>query len=521
MTTVVRQPLRTGLALAALLGGTLLAPLNSSMVAVALAPIQRDLGESLAATTWVVTVFYLTACVCQPVLGRVADRVGPRRLFATGMAVAALASAGAALAASLPLLVLCRCVQAVGVSAAYPCAMVVIRRYGDGARLSAVATVNTTAGAVGPVLGGLLTSWAGWQAIFWVNLPIMLGALVLAWRAIGPDAGRSTREGPVPAADFAGEPGYGGLSPAIAEQSRPWGGAPGEERPAQGESPRAADAGPGRPAGGEASRAGRRAVRVSLVRAIDPLGVVLFAVTVVGLLAVMLALPGVSAPGVVAVVVGGAGFLWWERRAAEPFVDVRALAAKGGPLSVLGTFVLFNLAYYGAFYGLPPWLQTALGFDAARAGLLILPIAATSVVATVLGGPVMGRFGVGRTLLSGGGLLLAGVAAIMMFGPGTPAWVIVLDGVVLGVPYGLCNLGLQRLMYERAPAGMTGVVGGLFQSARYVGAILAVGLVGAFAPRDPATPTDPRGLAVAMTVVAVAVIVLLARDLRRPERYHR
>ncbi|MEU0485354.1 MFS transporter, partial [Streptosporangium sp. NPDC006013] len=318
---------------------------------------------------------------------------------------------------------------------------------GDATRLSAVATVNTTAGAVGPVLGGLLTSWAGWQAIFWVNLPVMLGALTLAWRAIGPE----------------------------------------ERRPARG----------------------------GLVRAIDPVGVVLFAVTVVGLLDLMLALPGVSVPGLAAVVVAGTGFLWWERRAAEPFVDVRALGAAPGLVPVLGTFVLFNLAYYGAFYGLPPWLQTALGFDAAHTGLLIMPIAATSVVATVLGGPVMRRLGVGRTLLAGGGLLLAGVAAITTFDTATPAWAIVVDGVVLGVPYGLCNLGLQRLMYERAPAGMSGVVGGLFQSARYVGAILAVGLVGAFAPGDPAMPTDPRALAVAMTAVAAVVIVILACDLRR------
>lgn len=451
MTHTIRPAYRTWAALTALLCGTLLSPLNSSMVAVALAPIQRDLHEPLATVTWVVTVFYLTACVCQPVLGRVADRVGPRRLFAAGMALAAAASAAAAMATSLPLLVACRCAQAVGVSAAYPCAMIVIRRYGDAGRLSAIATVNTTAGAVGPVLGGLLTSWSGWQAIFWVNLPVMAGALILAWHAIGPD----------------------------------------ERRPARG----------------------------GLVRAIDPVGVLLFAVAVVGLLAVMLALPGASVPGLVAVAVAGAGFVWWERRAAEPFVDVRALAAPGGPLPVLGVFVLFNLAYYGAFYGLPPWLQTALGFDAARAGLLVLPIAATSVVATVLGGPVMRRFGVAATLRAGTWLLLAGVAVIMTFGTATPAWAVVADGVVLGVPYGLCNLGLQRLMYERAPAGMTGVVGGLFQSARYVGAILAVGLVGAFAPADPASPVDPRGLAVAMSVVALAVIVILARDLRRLRRY--
>lgn len=420
---------RTGVAVTALLAGTLLAPLNSSMVAVALAPIGHEFALPLGTTTWVVTVFYLTACVCLPVLGRVADRIGPRRLFAAGMVVAAVASAAATTASSLPVLVLCRGVQAAGVSAAFPCAVLVIRRSGEVHRLAAVATANTTAGAVGPVLGGLLTAWAGWRAVFWVNLPVMLVALVLAWRAVGPD----------------------------------------EKRPRHG--PR-----------------------------LDPLGVLLFAAAVVALLDLML---GGAWPAAVVLVVAATGFLWWERRAAAPFVDVRALAAAPGLVAVLGTFVLFNLAYYGAFYGLPPWLQNTLGYDAAAAGLLVMPIAATSVVATVVGGRAMGRW----TLLCAGGLLLAGVAALAAFGPGTPAWLIVLDGVVLGIPYGLCNLGLQRLMYDRAPEHMSGVVAGLFQSARYVGAILAVGMVGA--------TEDLRPLALAMTVVAAAVIGSLALDLRR------
>ncbi|WP_051791156.1 MFS transporter [Amycolatopsis jejuensis] len=432
-------------ALVALLAGTLLAPLNSSMVAVAVAPIQQHFTLSLATTTWMVTVFYLTASVCQPLLGRVADQIGPRRLFTAGLLVATAASAMAALAPSFAVLVVCRGLQAVGISAAFPCAMVVLRRDGGAAagRLSMIATVNTTAGAVGPVLGGLLTSWGGWQSIFWVNLPILATALVLAWRALGPD----------------------------------------DRRPG------------------------------SVLRCLDPIGVALFAAAAIGLLDVVLT--GFSLLGALVLGLGAGGFLWWERRAAEPFVDLRAL---GGVRSVLGIFVLFNLVYYGAFYGLPPWLQSTLGYDAAAAGLLIMPIAVTSVVATVLGSPIMRRLGVGRTLVAAGVVLLAGVALIAVFGPDTPAWLVVADGVVLGVPYGLGNLGLQRLMYERAPAEMSGVVGGLFQSARYAGAILAVGLAGATAPPEPCAPPDIRVLAIAMSAVAVAVVGLLIRDLRHPGR---
>ncbi|WP_190816677.1 MFS transporter [Saccharopolyspora pogona] len=440
---------RTRLALAALLVGTMLAPLNSSMIAVALAPIQQHLDLPLATTTWIVTVFYLTACVFQPVLGRVADLIGTRGLFTAGMMIASAASAAAPFATSAELLVLCRCAQAIGVSAAFPCAVVVTRRHGHPGQLTTIAIVNTTAGAVGPVLGGLLTALAGWQAIFWANLPLAIGAAVVALVVLEPRA-------------------------------------------------RSADA-----------------TRPLVSRSIDPVGTGLFAVSIVALLNVMLALPRISVIGGLVLVVAVPAFLWWERRAANPFVDIRAVYGARGLTAVLGIFTLFNLAYYSAFYGLPQWLQTERHTSALDTGLLVLPIAVTSVVATVCGGALMRWLGAGRALLAGSGMFLAGVTLIVAFGPSTPTWLVVADGVLLGIPYGLCNLGLQRLMYERTPSAMAGVVGGLFQSARYVGAILAVGLIGALAPMGPAEPVDIAVIAIAMTAVAVGVVALLTMDMVR------
>src|SRR5438045_1618744 len=70
--------------------GTLLNPLNSSMIAVALVPMRDDFGVTLAAASWLVTAFYVTAAIGQPLMGRVADVIGPKRVFCAGWVVVIL-----------------------------------------------------------------------------------------------------------------------------------------------------------------------------------------------------------------------------------------------------------------------------------------------------------------------------------------------------------------------------------------------------------------------------------------------
>ncbi|MDV6285833.1 MFS transporter [Rhodococcus jostii] len=436
---------RDAVALAVLMVGTLLAPLNSSMVAVALYPVQQDLDASLGEVTWLVTSFYLVACVAQPVMGRVADVTGPRALFVGGMLLASAASAAAPFVTDVWALVVCRCLLAVGVSTSFPCALVLVRARGGSGQLGRIAVVNTTAGAVGPVLGGLLTDWAGWPAIFWVNLPLTVGALLVAARLL-PGRARGPRADAVPAAG------------------------------------------------------------------VDVIGVLFFAAGMLALLRVMLTLPRADTVSVAVAAVTLTAFVVWETRCRAPFVDVSALWSQRGLVPVLAIFVLFNLTYYSAFYGLPQWFQGTLGLDAAAAGLLVLPIAATSVVATVAGARALRVSSPEQLACVSALLLLVGVAVLLAFDASTPRLVVVLAGVLLGVPYGLGNLVMQHQMYDRAPAGLTGLVGGLFQSARYTGAILAVGLVGACAPSDPSAAADLTTLTLAMTVVAVLVAVAVVAD---------
>jgi MFS family permease len=186
--------------------GTLLNPLNSSMIAVALVNLSGDFGVSLATVTWLVTAFYVGGAIGYPLMGQLADRFGPRRVFNSGLLLAAITSGIAPLVPSLPLLIGIRFLQSIGTSSAYPAGMAIFRaRHGGGrapaSALGAVSIANSVSSALGPVVGGALVALAGWAAIFVINVPIALAAIALAFfwlpadqrkRASELDSGKSS-----------------------------------------------------------------------------------------------------------------------------------------------------------------------------------------------------------------------------------------------------------------------------------------------------------------------------------------
>src|SRR5690606_36128750 len=94
--------------------GASLNPLNSSMLAVGLVALRHEFGVSVSQVAWIVTVFYLTSAVAQPLMGRVADLAGPRRVFVWGMALVGVASAVAPLTGSFALLCAMRVLISIG-----------------------------------------------------------------------------------------------------------------------------------------------------------------------------------------------------------------------------------------------------------------------------------------------------------------------------------------------------------------------------------------------------------------------
>ncbi|MFJ6694990.1 MFS transporter [Streptomyces sp. NPDC091272] len=166
--------------------GSILNPVNSSMLAVALIPIGRAFDASPSRTAWLVSGLYLATAVGQPVVGRLVDTLGPRRLYLLGTGLVGLAGLLGTFAPHLWVLVASRVLLGFGTSAAYPASMSLLRSESDRtgtkspSRILALLSVsNQVIAVVGPTLGGLLIGAGGWQLIFSLNVPLSLACLVL------------------------------------------------------------------------------------------------------------------------------------------------------------------------------------------------------------------------------------------------------------------------------------------------------------------------------------------------------
>ena len=154
--------------IAPLVLGSVLNPINSTMLATALVPIAESLGSDIAATGWLIAALYLTTAVAQPTLGRMVDLLGARRVFLASLGLVAAAGLCGQFASTLAGLVAVRILLGVGTSGAYPAAMRILRERGEatGSKpprfvfgVMTLSAFSTT--AVGPVIGGLLVSAFG------------------------------------------------------------------------------------------------------------------------------------------------------------------------------------------------------------------------------------------------------------------------------------------------------------------------------------------------------------------------
>jgi EmrB/QacA subfamily drug resistance transporter len=162
----------------------LIVGLDTTIVNVALPAIHRSLGASISGLQWTVDAYTLVLASLLMLAGSTADRVGRRRTFQTGLVVFSLGSLLCALAPSLPFLVGARVVQAVGGAMLNPVAMSIIRNVFEDPRERAQAigvwgAVFGLSMALGPVLGGALVEAISWRAVFLVNLPVGVLALIL------------------------------------------------------------------------------------------------------------------------------------------------------------------------------------------------------------------------------------------------------------------------------------------------------------------------------------------------------
>jgi MFS family permease len=428
--------------------GAILNPINSTMLAVALVPIGIAFGAAASETSWLVTGLYLATAVGQPVVGRLIDLYGPRRLYLVGSVLIGVGGVLGTLAPGLGVLVVARVLIGFGTCAGYPAAMHLIRSEADRTGRESPQTILTilavstqTVAVIGPTLGGLLIAVGGWHATFAVNVPLALACLALgAWRL------------------------------------------------------------PREPLGERSARAG-------LAARIDLAGIVLFTATLVALLLFLVHPEARLWFLPVLAVLAGAGLVWWELRASSPFLDLRLLGGNGPLLATYARSLLTAVSSYALLYGYTQWLEEGRGLDPSIAGLVLLPVFGTGILVSTLTGrrpEIRGKLLVGAVTQ----VVVAGL--LLTLGPTSALWLVVVVALVAGVPQGLNNLANQNAVYHQATPERIGSSAGLLRTFYYLGAIVASTAGGVFLTPRADTPGMHDLAWFMLGAAALFVVVTLA-----------
>jgi MFS family permease len=412
---------RLGLALFLVSTAQFVLQLDFSIVNVALATIQREFGVSAADLQWIVTGYALPFGALLLLGGRVGDLTGHRRLLVSGLALFGVTSLAAGLAPDAGLLIGARFAQ--GASAAFVAPMTlaaVTDLYPDGpgrARALGIFQGATAAGATtGIVLGGILTSFVGWRAIFLVNPPVIVVLALAILRLLPADGPR--------------------LAPRPAGAAR-----------------------------GRVDVSGAVLVTASV------------AALIFGLSQGQqrgFASPLALAP-LAAAVAGGTAFVIVERRVAAPMVPLAVLADRARRVALAVTFTV-GAVVVGYVYFVTLYLQKVLGFSPLEAGLGLLPATLTVMATSILvARRVVARFGAGVVLAAGLLSIGLGQAWLTQLSVSGSYAVNVLPGVLLtAFGMGLLFPTASVLATARVTSRDRGLAGGLYAASQQVG--MAVGL---------------------------------------------
>ena len=191
-----RVPRSAWLTLAAVAATVFMVAMELTIIALALPEIRASLDATPAALSWVVNTYSIVVAALLLLSGWLADRYGRRRVFQIGLLLFTAGSVAAGVSVNIEMLIAARALQAVGGSLQYPAGMALLLTAFPRARhQTAMGTWSATGGlaaALGPAIGAALIEGFGWRAVFFVNVPVALIALILGARVLVESTGEDT-----------------------------------------------------------------------------------------------------------------------------------------------------------------------------------------------------------------------------------------------------------------------------------------------------------------------------------------
>lgn len=321
--------------------GIFMSILDGTIVNIAIPRLQSAFGAQLSSVQWVLTAYTLAQGVATPLTGFLSDRIGLKRFYMLSLAGFTIGSALCGLAWSLPALIAFRVLQGATGAFLSPLAITLLyREFPPAERGTAMGTLGLPillAPALGPTLGGYLVTFANWQLIFYINVPIGIVGLIMAMIFLRTAQSPSNVQFDVPGF-ITSAAGLGLLLYGLSD----------------------------------ASTDGWTSAKV--------LGCIIAGVILL-----------------IAFVVIELDRVQHEK---QPLLDMRVFTNRGFTTSNIAS-VMVVIALYGGLFLVPVYLQNLRGLSAYQSGLLLLPQAVASMVAVLIGGRLVDRFGVRAVVIPG------------------------------------------------------------------------------------------------------------------------
>jgi len=404
---------------------------DSTIVNVAIPSVVDELAITSTQVQWVQESYTLVFAALLLVFGTLADRFGRRRLLLVGVTVFALSSVAAALAPSGELLIAARVVQGVGGAMILPTTLSLINATFRGReRGIAFAVWGSTIGgmaAVGPLLGGWLTTYYSWRWAFGINLP--LGVLIVVGALLSVRASRAAEPQRVDAVGaILSVVLFTSLVFALIE-GRTYGWWLSDDPP------------------------GFWSLEVSPIPFVFALA--------------LLALLGFVAWGLHRRRTGGSTMI--------PFELLRIGSFRNGNIAAL----IVSLGEFGIILSLPLWLQNVLGYDALQTGFVLLALAGGSFLASGAAGASSGRLSPLVVVRVGIAAEIVGLVIVaLVIAVDTPWWAIAGGLAVYGFGVGLATAQLTGVVLAEVPVAQSGQASGTQSTARQIGSALGIAILG-------------------------------------------